>query len=739
MSKPKAILSIRPRPQHLALTVGLIIAAWPASQAMAQSKDKNQLEAVIITAERKLEDAKEVPVSATLMKSEQIDTIMTSGQDIRVLAAKVPSLNIESSNGRTFPRFYIRGYGNTDFSTYASQPVSLVYDDVVQESAILKGFPMFDMENIEVLRGPQGTMFGRNTPAGVIKFNSAKPSIGATDGYVNMSMGTHGTANVDGAASVPLGKEWAARVSVLGQHRDDWVKIESAQSGNLYNGKKTEGYNDVAGRLQLLYKPDASFNALFNVHARQLNGSARVFRANIIKQGTNDLVDGFDEDKISTNGKNEQQFRSTGASANLTWELADYSVHSITGYETIDKYFTRGDIDGGDTTNTPYSVETAGGVKDHAQFTQEFRLASKFKGPLNYQAGAYFFNEKLEGESFTYSSATAAQTGYLTQRQKNDAWALFGSVNYALSSDLTLRTGLRYTHDKKTFNTLVGYTSPSSLAISGNKVTGDASLTYKLSTDTSVYTRVATGFRGGSFAFSDNGTVSSANPETTTSYEAGIKSDLWDRRARVSFSVFSYDVKNQQLTAVGGASNVTSLLNAKKSHGQGFELDAEALLTSQLRVSAGLSYNDTEIKDGSLSVATCGSKLCTVTNTVNSNGNAVIDGNALPQAPKWIANMTARYSVPMGNADELYFFGDASYRSKINFFLYEAKEFTGKPLAELGLKAGYSWGAGKYDASLFCRNCANQIRVIGAIDFNNLTGMINEPRTLGVQFRANFD
>lgn len=708
--------------------------------APATKAAPTELEAVVVTAERKLENAKDVPVSASLMKSEQIDTIMSSGQDIRVLAAKIPSLNIESSNGRTFPRFYLRGYGNTDFSTYASQPVSLVYDDVVQEAAILKGFPMFDMENVEVLRGPQGTLFGRNTPAGVIKFSSVKPAIGATDGYINTSYGTHGTANVDGAVSVPLGKEWAARVSLLGQHRDDWVKIDSTDSTNLYAGQKTEGYNDVAGRAQLLYKPDASFNALFNVHARQLNGSARVFRANIIKQGTNDLVDGFDEDKVTTNGKNTQQFRSYGGSANLTWNLGDYSFYSISGLESIDKYFTRGDIDGGDTTDTPYSVETAGGVKDHVQLSQEFRLASKFAGPLNYQTGVYFFYEKLAGESFAYSSSTGAQTSYSSTQQKNGAAALFGSVNYDLSSDLKLRGGLRYTFDKKSFDMLQGFADPRSKTITGNKITGDVSGTYKLSKDTSVYARAATGFRGASFGTPTSGQdLTYAVPETTTSVEAGVKTDLFNRRARLGFSVYHFDVKNQQLTAVGGSTNVTALINAKKSTGQGFEADFEALVTQQFRVSAGLSYNDTKIKDSSLSVATCGSGLCTVTDPLNSSGRAIINGNPLPQAPKWIANATARYSVPLGNSDELYFFGDASYRSKINFFLYEAKEFTGKSLAELGLKTGYSWNNGKYDASLFCRNCTNEIRVIGAIDFNNLTGMINEPRTVGVSFRANFD
>jgi iron complex outermembrane receptor protein len=111
---------------------------------------------------------------------------------------RVPSLNIESSYGRAFPRFYIRGLGNTDFDLNASQPVSLVYDDVVQESPLLKGFPLFDLANVEVLRGPQGTLFGRNTPAGVVKFDSARPSQDA-DGYVRVGYGSYNSWNVQGA------------------------------------------------------------------------------------------------------------------------------------------------------------------------------------------------------------------------------------------------------------------------------------------------------------------------------------------------------------------------------------------------------------------------------------------------------------------------------------------------------------------------------------------------------------
>ena len=133
---------------------------------------------MIVTAERREERLLEVPVSTAVLTGESLAVLGSSGQDIRQLAFAVPSLNIESSNGRTFPRFYIRGYGNTDFTTFASQPVGLYYDDIVQENPALKGFPVFDQQDVEVLRGPQGTLFGRNAPAGVVKIESAKPQIG---------------------------------------------------------------------------------------------------------------------------------------------------------------------------------------------------------------------------------------------------------------------------------------------------------------------------------------------------------------------------------------------------------------------------------------------------------------------------------------------------------------------------------------------------------------------------------
>ncbi|MGZ5201810.1 MAG: TonB-dependent receptor, partial [Telluria sp.] len=324
--------------------------------------------------------------------------------------------------------------------------------------------------------------------------------------------------------------------------------------------------------------------------------------------------------------------------------------------------------------------------------------------------------------------------------QKNTAWAAFASVNYALTDDFTLRGGLRYTDDKKHFNVVaannVVLVGPSFVDESKSKVNWDLSGTYKLNGDVNVYARVATGFRAPSVAApSSSVPITVADAETITSYEAGVKADLFERRARASFALFDYDVKNQQLTVVGGNSNVTKLINAAKTRGQGAEFNLEGNVSSALHLTAGGSYNFTEIRDPSLSVNKCAP--CTVTDPINAAGRVVLDGNPLPQAPKWIFNATARYGIPMGDG-EFFVYTDWSYRSKINFFLYEATEFTGKPLTEGGLRVGYTWDAGKYEVAAFGRNILDQRRITGAIDFNNLTGFVNEPRTWGVQFRGNF-
>ncbi|MBC7684854.1 MAG: TonB-dependent receptor, partial [Bdellovibrionales bacterium] len=180
-----------------------VASAFPLQAAMAQDAapggqtktQAGQLETVIVTAQRRSENIKDVPMAITALKGEKLDVLTSGGMDIRFLSGRAPSLVVESDYGRSFPRFYIRGQGNTDFDLNASQPVGLVVDDIVQESPMLKGFPVFDVDQVEVLRGPQGTLFGRNSPAGVIKFDSVKPVIGKTEGYGSLGFGNYGAIN----------------------------------------------------------------------------------------------------------------------------------------------------------------------------------------------------------------------------------------------------------------------------------------------------------------------------------------------------------------------------------------------------------------------------------------------------------------------------------------------------------------------------------------------------------------
>jgi iron complex outermembrane receptor protein len=654
----------------------VLSAAMPIGSAIAQSAQAPELQQVTVTAQRRTENIKEVPVSVSAIKGEKLDVLVSGGEDIRVLAAKVPSLNIESSNGRTFPRFYIRGYGNTDFSTFASQPVSLIVDDIVQENPILKGFPIFDLAAVEVLRGPQGTLFGRNTPAGVVKFESEKPNLKKVEGYYNASYATHNTINVDGAVNVPLSDKWAMRVSTLRQHRDDFVNNYSDVAKTQKTGE-LDGYNEHAERVQFLYTPDSTFSALFNVHQRTTTGSARLFRANLIKKGSNDFADGTDFDSIVTNAQNFQRLSTNGANARVSWDLGAVKFYSITGFEHVGDYYSRGDIDGGTPGGPgfiPFQSETGGFIDNLKQYSQEFRVESKNSGPLNWQAGVYYFKEDVTGGSEGYNSTNGARTSRQASNQENKAWAAFGSLTYSVSDDLSVRGGIRYTDDQKDFRTVdaIGFTpvGPSSVSESKSKVNWDLSSTYKLNRDVNLYARVATGFRAPSIAPASTFApvpITVADAETITSYEAGVKADLFERRARVGFSLYDFDVKNQQLTVVGGNSNVTKLINAAKTKGQGAEFDFEGFITSAFKVTAGASYNFTEIRDSSLSVAKCAA--CTVTDPINGAGRVVIDGNPLPQAPKWIANVTARYGIPVADG-EFFVYTDWSYRSKMNYFQY---------------------------------------------------------------------
>lgn len=738
---------------------------------------------IIVTAQRREEDIQDVPLSVTVINQDALTAFNSSGQDIRALSGRVPSLLVESSFGRTFPRFYIRGLGNTDFDFNAAQPVSLVYDDVVLENPILKGFPIFDMQQVEVLRGPQGTLFGRNTPAGIVKFDSVEPSDDA-DGYGRISYGRFNSINAEAAVGGSLGDGVNIRLSGLYQSQDDYV------DNVLPAGTQEDslgGYEEFAVRLQTEFELTEDFEILLTGQFRDLEGTARLFRANNFTRGVAGLNGNFDRSTVSVDGQNDQEVETQNVSARLTWDTGPLSIISVTSY-WHGTSTSVGDVDGGfganflppnltGPGNIPFTAETRDSVPDLDQFTQELRVESNGNGPLSYQAGVFYFDESLSILSENYSTLgdpLNAQGGVnilVSQQQESQALGIFGSLTYELTDHLSVTGGIRYNDDERDFIVVRSQDTqfPGFLqnplgtvtrSVSDDTITWDASVTYNASEDVNLYARVARGYRAPSIqgrilfppatATPLEDGVSVASSETITSYEAGIKSTLWGGRARVNLSGYIYDLNNAQLTAVGGNVNANRLINADNVRGYGFELDAQFAVTDNFFLTAGLSYNHTEIQDTGLTTAACGGtrvdtfpnvSLCTVLDPIVtaaapfSAAIVNIDGNRLPQSPRWIANWTARYEIPVGDGN-LYFFTDWAYRSRINFFLYESVEFQDSGQLEGGVRVGYE--TGRYEFAAFIRNLTNDTSAVSGIDFNNLTAMVNEPRVWGISAGFNF-
>ena len=729
------------------LAAAFAVAAPAAAQdSEASASESGQLDTIIVTANRRQENLQDVAVSAEILDQGRVDAIFSAAGDVTALAGSVPGLNIESSNGRVAPRFYIRGLGNTDFDLAASQPVSVLLDEVVLENVTLKSFPIFDVERVEVLRGPQGTLFGRNTPAGIVKVDSIKPGQ-ETDVRAGLSFGSLNTMSMNGAVGGSLVEDKLAfRVAAQLQRRGDWIDNGFTDEKNVLGG-----FTDFAVRGQLLYTPTERASILASVNFRDLDGSSTFFRANVLgptvarPNNTNNLNDNYDRGTVfyDAGGGNRANYQQFGATLTASYEFDGATLTSITSHWTSEGS-SRGDIDGGFGASflpvmgpgfIPFPSDTQDSI-DLEQTTQEVRLASNGDGPLSWQVGGFYFESDFDVTTVGFSFPPP-----VTVNHTNEAWALFGQLSYELTESLRVTGGLRYTDDEKDFFVRSG-AAPQPVSVGDDQIDWDIALFADVSDDASVYAKVANSFRaptiqGRDVAFFAAPSV--AQSENITSYEAGFKTELADRTIRLNGAVFYYTVEDPQFTAVGGAGNLVQLINANKGEAYGFELDTAFQITPEFLVTLGVAYNNTEIQDRNLAVGICAQ--CTVTDpTVNigMNTRALVDGNPFPNAPEWSGDFTARYGIPVGNSGEFFIFTDWTYLGETNFLLYQSEEFNADSRIEGGLKVGYAGNNGEWELALFARNITDEDNVQGVIDFNNNTAFVNDPRVIGVSFNVNY-
>lgn len=722
-----------------------------------------QIEEIIVTAQKRSQDIRDVPFGMSAMDDETVAETLLHGVDVLALASRLPSLYVESSNGVLAPRFYIRGIGNVDFDLNASQPVSLVYDEVVLENPTAKAFPLFDIERVEVLRGPQGTLFGRNTTAGIVKFDSFKPS-DQEETKTTVSLGRFGYHGLSGVLNRPLiASNAKVRFSYQYNRQGNWIdNIAPGFEGSDVLG----GFEDYAVRFQVAWDDAEAIEALLNIHARSLkNATPTLFRGNAIKQGSNDFVRGFKRDAVSIDAQHsyEQEASQVGVVLKLDYAAPNFDVVSITGIHSVLNSLSRGDIDGGygsvfanvlpsgPGVGIPFDAQTADGIPEHLQWSQEIRIEGERTGN-EWILGAYVFREDFDIETFNYATIVVPNpvNGYVHQNQKTRSWALFGTSELINRDRFTVSAGARLSSDAKEFvaeRTMsplsflgVGPTDSLSVDPSAQVLTWDLNSLYRQSESVNWYARLASSYRApsiqGRLLFQDE--ISVADEEQGLSFEFGIKSVLMDRRLRFNATAYTYAIDDFQLTKIGGSGNINTLINANQLRGQGLEVDLEFFLTEAWVLYAGLSRNATEINDSMLSVNGCGSANllygCTVVDPQLANGEFLIAGNSLYNSPELMFQWAFRYEKRLHNGT-FSFVTDWIANDGMRFTLYDSLEHSDDGVKIGGVRLSYVTNSEKQRISLYVRNLTDDLSMIGGIDFNNLTAMINAPRVWGFEWQ----
>jgi len=488
----------------------------------------------------------------------------------------------------------------------------------------------FDIGGVTILRGPQGTLYGRNTIGGVVSVQSRRPSFdfGAR---AQATFGSNGRqelrAGVEGAL---IEDQLAGKFSFLTKTYDGYIKN--------YDGRDMGAQDVTSMRGALLWTPTASFDATLIVDYTKDKGTGTAFEnaslPSMVLPGFGEPADTDGDPFLSHVGDDIfSDLEALGVTLNANWDLGPIKLTSITGYRKTDTEVLS-DFDG-----TPTPFMTVHRDETHDQFSQELRLASNTDGPLTYVVGAYYMTQEYDiatGQFGTvFGSPTAGSTIYT--QQKADSWAVFGQADYEVLPGLTVTAGGRYSKEEKTFTTQpLFYPNAETFEASFDDFSPKVGVSYKWSDTLMTYAQYSRGFRAGGF----NGRAGSFlavgpyDSETVDSYEVGVKSDLFDRRLRLNAAVFTSDYQDMQQSVQqlipGTLINQTLVANVGAATISGFEAEATALLTDVFTISASVGYLDASYDEFMADLG---------------DGLGVIDRTYLPMpyAPKWSNSVTFNY------------------------------------------------------------------------------------------------
>ena len=743
------------------------------AESTPAAKSDSQLKAVTVTARRREESAQDVPTPMSVLDGQALESQRIYRiQDLQQL---VPSVNVAYMHARQ-SSVSIRGLGNNPASDGLEGSVGLYLDNVYLGRPGMAVFDLMDIEQLEVLRGPQGTLFGKNTTAGVINISTRAPSF-TPERSIETSVGEDGYFQTKGTISGPLSDTLAGRFSAYRTRNDGDIKNE--YDGHTLNGGSRQGF-----RGQLLYKPNERFNLRWIGDYNEEDSSAGtrvLFSTGPTINGVNryesraaaagaTLVDGSKRKVNLDNDQHVTVFQG-GTSLEANWTLDnDFTLTSVSSYRWWD--FTPRNDDG---LNVPAAYNAGVSVRDK-QWSQEFRLASPTGGFFDYVLGAYYFGSDLDNRSFNYYGPRAdiwngTPTGALANvttigkgHIETDSFALFAQGTWHLSDRLDFTAGVRGTYEEK--SAWVNRNAPQGgAAVAGAVATarqgrvgaydsgdlnqysaspsGLLNLSYRFTDDLLGYATLSHGEKSGGV----NLTVATApvagadsllvGTERANNAELGFKSTLWDKRLQLNANLFWTQVNAYQTNAYDEANRVQYLTNAGSVRSRGVEFESTLVPVRGLTLNVNGSYND--VRYLSYKDAPCPPE---VSLQPGAPASCDLTGHQVVGASKWIANANGQYQWDLANGLQPYVTASYAFRSKAVGVVEDSDYARIPSYAVVNLSTGLrgDLGQGQWDVSLWLKNAFDKTyyTTLWSAANGGYEGLLGTPRTLGVTGRYDF-
>ncbi|OAI92087.1 TonB-dependent receptor [Pseudomonas putida] len=658
------------RRQRLALGA-LALSALPMAPVMAADTspaaqgDSPTLKAVTVTATRREASLQQVPVAVSVVDGEQLER--ENRNSVASIVQQVPSLNFRTGASNKDTSLFIRGVGTISTSPGVEPTVATVIDGVVFGRPGQSTLDLLDIERLEVLRGPQGTLFGKNASAGVLNITTRTPTE-ETHGFVEQSYYS--------------GNESRTRFGIGGSLVPNTLKgsittLFGSYDGNVdnkANGQEVNGYNRKGVRGKLVFTPndDLSLTLAADYLKSRDDAPNGVVSQSLLPAFSNALAPvraDSDNRDIVSDYRSHVDDTNKGLSAQLDWSLGDYTLTSITAWRGWDNTQWQ-DGDRLATISAAFPGIEDKGELEYNQYSQELRLASPKGQFLEYVGGLFYMHGKDE-ETYrrTLRTTTATQQGIADYSTTNDSYALFGESTLNFTERFRGIAGLRWTHDDLEYDhrrvstsaTAVNGIQPgtsSSGSVDEDGWSGRLGVQYDLTDDITSYLTYSRGYKGPAYNVFFNmqpRDTEALKPETSNSWEAGLKASLWGNRLTTNLAVFHTEYDNYQANFFDSVAGqvVTRLINAGSVKSEGAELDFALQATSQLKFSGAVAYTKARIDEFACPAGAAAS--CNV------------NGKPLPYSPDWKSYVRADYSIPLDNGLDVELGTDFSWQSKVQY------------------------------------------------------------------------